>query len=324
MGLKFCNFGKAIVTSAPTGTTGLSFTVEPGKGLLFPPLGASDFFYGIFKDASGNREIVKVEARSTDAMTIAAGGRGIDGTTARTWAAGDYFVAGITNIALETSIINENLQAIGALTTSADKLPYFTGSAAATLTAFTAFARTILDDTDSGAMLSTLGVSEFIKTLLNDTSSSAARATLGAFSQIGTTTSDNADAGDVGEIISASVLSGAAVSLVNIIPKTVTSITLTPGDWEIWGNVKVAGIPTTTLTQVQGSSSATANTLDDASGFSQISAAHTPGGNFVIGGPIPVRRATLAASKTFYLIAYCAFSAGTAKAYGSISARRMR
>src|SRR5687768_6616615 len=106
MGLKFSNFGKATIASAPSGTTGLSFTVEAGKGLLFPSLGAGDYFYGIFKDASGNREIVKVEARSTDSLTIATGGRGLDGTTARTWAAGDYFVAGLTNIALQESLAN--------------------------------------------------------------------------------------------------------------------------------------------------------------------------------------------------------------------------
>ena len=74
-----------------------------------------DYFYGIFKDASGNREIVKIEARSTDSLTIAAGGRGLDGTAARTWAAGDYFVAGITHVALEESLSNTNLIALGAL-----------------------------------------------------------------------------------------------------------------------------------------------------------------------------------------------------------------
>ncbi|MDN5836556.1 MAG: hypothetical protein L0H12_04300, partial [Nitrosospira sp.] len=132
-GLKFSNFGKAIVGSAPSGISGLSFTVEAGKGLLFPSLAAGDYFYGIFKDASGNREVVKVEARSTDAMTIAAGGRGLDGTTARTWAAGDYFVAGLTNVALQESLANA-LQSIGALVSAADTLPYFTGSGTAALT----------------------------------------------------------------------------------------------------------------------------------------------------------------------------------------------
>lgn len=157
MGLKFSNFGKAKVGSAPDGAVGLNFTVEAGKGILFPVLGTGDYFYGIFKDASGNREIVKIDARGTDSLTIAAGGRGLDGTTARTWAAGDYFVAGITRAALEESLSNPNLIALGALSSSAGTLPYFTGAGAAALSSLSAFARILLDDADAAAARATLG-----------------------------------------------------------------------------------------------------------------------------------------------------------------------
>ncbi|SFN37226.1 hypothetical protein SAMN05216386_0694 [Nitrosospira briensis] len=166
MGLKFSNFGKAIVSSAPGGTTGLSFTVEAGKGILFPVLGAGDYFYGIFKDVSGNREIVKVEARSVDSLTIAAGGRGLDGTAPRTWAAGDYFVAGVTNAALQESLSNVNLITLGALATSADKVPYFTGTGTASLSGLSSFARTLLDDSDAAAARTTLGIPAAIAALI--------------------------------------------------------------------------------------------------------------------------------------------------------------
>ena len=166
MGLKFSNFGKAIISSAPSGTAGLSFTVEAGKGILFPVLGTGDYFYGVFKDASGNREIVKVEARSTDSLTIAAGGRGLDGTSARTWAAGDYFLAGVTSVALQESLANANLIALGGLAASADKLPYFTGAGTAALADLSSFARTLLDDAEPAAARTTLGISAAIGALI--------------------------------------------------------------------------------------------------------------------------------------------------------------
>lgn len=92
MGILFANFAEAKLATPPTGTGGLTFSVGTGKGALFPSAGSGDWFYGIFTNAARSVfEIVMVVTRTGDAMTIDAAGRGLDGTTARTWTASDYF-----------------------------------------------------------------------------------------------------------------------------------------------------------------------------------------------------------------------------------------
>lgn len=62
---------------------------------------------------------------------------------------------------------------------AADKMIYSTGENDFALSTITAFARSLLDDANASAALSTLGVSGFIKTLLDDATAEVARGTLG-------------------------------------------------------------------------------------------------------------------------------------------------
>lgn len=161
MGLIWGNFCRAKLATPPSGTGGLSFTVEAGKGALFPSFSAGDYAYCVFKNADKSvNEVVKVEARSTDAFTIAAGGRGLDGTTAQTWTANDYVELCVTRIAL-LEVFNPAVVAIGAVTPAADRVLYFTSGTAAAVLAFPSWARTMVSAANvtagANALLNTSG-----------------------------------------------------------------------------------------------------------------------------------------------------------------------
>lgn len=193
-----------------------------------------------------------------------------------------------------------------------------------------------------------LTASTFIQTLLDDANAAAARATLGAVgltgnetiagnktftgsitpSQtlgiVGTTTNNDANTGSVGEFVSSTVAQGSATSLVSFTDKTVTSISLTAGDWDISGEVMVLVAATTSVTQVQGSTSLTTNLIDESYKFAYYTAAFAAGATSSIGWAIPRRRISLASTTTVYLVARAGFTTSTASAWGRIDARRVR
>jgi len=61
--------------------------------------------------------------------------------------------------------LDTELTALASLTSAADSAPYFTGSGTASLMTVTSAARTVLDDTTTGAMLTTLGAQPLDSTL---------------------------------------------------------------------------------------------------------------------------------------------------------------
>ena len=139
---------------------------------------------------------------------------------------------------------------------------------------------------------------------------------------IGTTTNNNANAGAVGEYISSTILSGSAVSLTTGTAANITSITLTAGDWDVFGVVQFTPAGGTTVTYIAGSSSTTSASNNTQNGFFLGGIASGLVG--VLANPIATVRYSVASNTTVYLVAQSQFSGSTMSAYGFIGARRVR
>ena len=89
------------------GTGTGTFTVASGEGARYPTIGGGDWFFATLQDASNNIEIIKITARSSDTLT--AGARAQEGTTARTWVAGDVIEIRLT---AATAVTTDNTQTL--------------------------------------------------------------------------------------------------------------------------------------------------------------------------------------------------------------------
>jgi hypothetical protein len=124
----------------------------------------------------------------------------------------------------------------------------------------------------------------------------------------------------IGEAVRSFVAQGSAVALTNNIPANVTTISLTAGDWDVSGICVIQG--TLTGTYVVGSintTSATRGTSGDNDVFSPTMPTAISGVCLVI----PNYRLSLTATTTVYLVAQAGFTAGTASAFGRLSATRV-
>lgn len=143
---------------------------------------------------------------------------------------------------------------------------------------------------------------------------------------IGTTTNNNANAGSVGEYVTANATGVAATSGVNL---NVTSISLTAGDWEIDGLIATFPAGGTTTSFVIGGISV------GSAVFSTINAGPPQFDNVALHSSaipagaqfqevVPNTRLTLAATTTVFLVMSVTFATSTMQVGGSIRARRVR
>lgn len=150
------------------------------------------------------------------------------------------------------------------------------------------------------------------------TTAAAARTALGAKANAGVTDASNASAGVVGEVLSATTTS---TSMSNGVAVNLTSLTLTPGDWDVRGSFRIVG---TNLGQILGgitTTSATTPSFPDQYNFnwsSFITATFT--------NCTPSVRINVNSSTTVYLAMAVGNSSSTATGTGDgyITARRIR
>lgn len=139
---------------------------------------------------------------------------------------------------------------------------------------------------------------------------------------VGTTLADNANAGSVGEVLTNT---GTNVSLTTSTPANITSVTLTAGDWDVYGSVVFNGTSSTSTSQVTGGLSTVSATLPAQPYYYR----HQYGvGGFVSAtlpsGAVPMQRINVSTSTVVYLVASAVFTASTETATAVIIARRVR
>lgn len=141
-----------------------------------------------------------------------------------------------------------------------------------------------------------------------------------AVQSVGTNTNDNAPSGYVGEYISSNVARGSGTTLTTAVTSNITSISLTPGDWDVSGLVAYSGVA---LAQFQGAVSTVSASIPVAGppGQGLVLLTGAQSGEF---GATVMGRITLTTTTAVYLVLNAVFSGGSAQGYGFIGARRAR
>lgn len=136
----------------------------------------------------------------------------------------------------------------------------------------------------------------------------------------GTTAGGNATAGNVGELMTITVL-GTPVSLSNITAANLTTLSLTAGDWDVYGNIWFTG-STANMTTVLCWLSLSSATLPSSNfyvGYVEATATASQAGF-----QAPFLRVSVSSTTSVYLSGYAAFATGTVAMTGSLYARRVR
>lgn len=262
-------------------------------------------------------------------------------TSALQWTSGTGFTCYANSASTTGAAFTGAISAPG-VTTTANFLGAGTGYSIGNTTGLTSGGAIQLFDATHGNNISVLigaiPVANFTSTGINTTAIAASSTITPSQTAgiVGTTTNNNANAGSVGEYICAQVTSGGSptgcatnsstpVSLTTGIAANVTSISLTPGDWDVRGNVEFS--PAGTTNQVGSIAtintvSATLPTQPNNGAFAFINVTLPAGQGIAL--PTGTIRISVSTATTVYLIAQAAFNTSTDTAFGFIGARRIR
>jgi hypothetical protein len=132
---------------------------------------------------------------------------------------------------------------------------------------------------------------------------------------LGETGGGNASAGNIGEFLTSS---GGPVSLTSNTGANICSLSLTAGDWDVWGWMQL-GPGGSTITGWQNSISTTNSVISNPFNTMNVNIAGA-GYNF----QTPLIRLNVASTTTIFNVVFVTFSGGTATVSGNIYARRAR
>jgi len=191
-------------------------------------------------------------------------------------------------------------------------------TSAGAVTSITGTANQVISSASTGAV--TLSLPQSIATSSAVTFGSLAFSTTSGI--IGTTTNDSAATGSVGEYVESIILIGSPTNIpTSNAAINVTSISLTAGDWDVWGTIgfDVTGV---SATRFLGWISTTSATLPALSSYTRVVGVIISNEDYSI--IPPTVRLKLSGTTTVYLSAQCTFTATTLNSYGGIFARRRR
>lgn len=140
-----------------------------------------------------------------------------------------------------------------------------------------------------------------------------------------TSTNDSASAGNVGEYSSSTLPVASAIGMTTNSVIVISSVALTSGDWDVWGNMGYFSSTLTVTSLLQGAISSNSATMPSNTSPRAIYAEQNVSfTNYAMASPVGSTRVLLATSATIYLLMQATFVTSTASAYGDIEARRRR